>query len=157
MPAANRIQSSLEHAYLSESNLNYVHVKQLAVVGEFMSQPPLTVDSQTSVADACRLMGEKHIGSILVSRKGLINAIFTERDLISRVLPEKMDLARVTVGAYASSPLITVTANTDIKEAARIMAEMKVRRLAVIRDGRPIGVFTAADLARATGKLPLEL
>lgn len=122
-----------------------------------MSQPPVTVDSETSVADACKLMGEKHIGSILLSRKGVVNAIFTERDLLSRVLPEKKDLARVTVGAYASSPLITVAATTDVKEAARIMAEMKVRRLVVVRDGRPIGIFTGADLAKAAGKLPLEL
>lgn len=122
-----------------------------------MSQPPVTVASETSVADACKLMGEKHIGSILLSRKGVVNAIFTERDLLSRVLPEKKDLARVTVGAYASSPLITVAATTDVKEAARIMAEMKVRRLVVVLDGRPIGIFTGADLARAAGKLPLEL
>lgn len=132
-------------------------VRQLVVVREFMSQPPVTVDSETSVADACKVMGEKHIGSILLSRKGVVNAIFTERDLLSRVLPEKKDLARVTVGAYASSPLITVAATTDVKEAARIMAEMKVRRLVVVLDGRPIGIFTGADLAKAAGKLPLEL
>jgi len=122
-----------------------------------MSKPPLTVDSETSVADACKLMGEKHIGSILVSHKGVANAIFTERDLMSRVLPEKKDLTRLTVGTHASSPLITVAATTDVKEAARIMAEMKVRRLIVVRDGKPIGIFTAADLAKAVGKSPLEL
>jgi len=122
-----------------------------------MSKPPLTVDSETSVADACKLMGEKHIGSILVSHKGVANAIFTERDLMSRVLPEKKDLTRLTVGAHASSPLITVAATTDVKEAARIMAEMKVRRLIAVRDGKPIGIFTAADLAKAVGKSPLEL
>ena len=131
-------------------------MKQLVIVEEFMSQPPLTVDSETSVADACKLMGEKHIGSILVSSKGVVKAIFTERDLMSRVLPEKKALAKVSVGAYASSPLIIVSASADVKEAARIMAEMKVRRLVVVRDGKPIGVFTAADLAKATGKLPLE-
>jgi CBS domain-containing protein len=122
-----------------------------------MSQPPLTVDSEMSVAEACKFMGEKHIGSILVSHKGVVNAIFTERDLLSRVLEEKKDLAKVTVGACASSPLITVAPSTDVIEAARIMAQMKVRRLVVIRDGKPIGIFTAADLAKAAGKSPLEL
>jgi CBS domain-containing protein len=132
-------------------------VEELVVVRDFMSQPPLTVDSGTSVADACKLMGEKHVGSILVSSKGVVNGIFTERDLLSRVVPEKRDLAGVTVGAHASSPLITVAATTDVKEAARIMTEMKVRRLVVVRDGKPIGVFTAADLAKAAGKLPLDI
>jgi len=122
-----------------------------------MSAPPAALDSETSVADACKLMGEKHIGSILLSHKGVIEAIFTERDLLSRVLSEKKELGSVSVGNYASSPLITVSPTTDVKEAARIMAEMKVRRLVVVQDGKPIGVFTAADLARAVGKFPLDL
>ncbi len=129
----------------------------MVVVRDFMSQPVLTVDSEASVAEACRLMGDKHVGSILVSRKGVANAIFTERDLLSKVLPEKKDLAKVTVGAYASSPLITVAGRTDVKEAARIMTEMKVRRLVVVQDGQPTGIFTAADLAKAAGKSPLEI
>jgi len=122
-----------------------------------MSAPPAALDSGTSVTDACKLMGEKHIGSILLSHKGVIDAIFTERDLLSRVLPEKKELGSVSVGNYASSPLITVSPTADVKEAARIMAEMKVRRLIVVQDGKPIGVFTAADLARAVGKFPLDL
>jgi len=122
-----------------------------------MSAPPAALDSETSVADACKLMGEKHIGSILLSHKGVIDAIFTERDLLSRVLSEKKELGSVSVGNYASSPLITVSPTADVKEAARIMAEMKVRRLVVVQDGKPIGVFTAADLARAVGKFPLDL
>jgi CBS domain-containing protein len=122
-----------------------------------MTAPPTAVDSEASVAEACKLMGEKHIGSILLSHKGVIDAIFTERDLMSRVLSEKKDPSLVTVARYASSPLITVAPGADVKEAARIMAEMKVRRLVVVQDGKPIGVFTAADLARAVGKFPLDL
>jgi CBS domain-containing protein len=129
----------------------------LVAVRDFMSRSPLTVDSATSVAEACKLMGEKHVGSILVSSKGVANAIFTERDLLSKVLPDKKDLSKVTVGDYASSPLVTVTGGTDLKEAARIMTQMKVRRLVVVRDGQLAGIFTAADLAKAAGKLPLEI
>jgi len=157
VPTLNDSQSLLRHENLSVSNLVSIAVEELVVVRDFMSQPPLTVDSETSVADACKLMGEKHVGSILVSSKGVVDAIFTERDLLSRVVPEKRDLAAITVRAYASSPLITVAATTDVKEAARIMVQMKVRRLVVVSDGKPIGVFTAADLAKAAGKLPLDL
>jgi CBS domain-containing protein len=115
------------------------------------------LNSDASVADACRLMGEKHIGSILISRRGVVDAIFTERDLVSKLLSQNVDLAVSNVANYASSPLITVSPTTDVKEAARIMTEMKVRRLVVIEDGRPIGIFAAADLAKAVGKKPLEI
>jgi CBS domain-containing protein len=102
-------------------------------------------------------MGERHIGSVLVSRNGVTHGIFTERDLMSKVLLEKKDLTSMSVGRYASSPLVTVSPSTDVKEAARIMTELKVRRLVVVDDGQPIGVFTSADLARAVGKFPLDL
>lgn len=134
-----------------------MNVRHLVTVREFMSGPPVTLDSETSVADACKLMGEKHIGSVLISRQGMTYAIFTERDLMSKVLPHDKDLKAITVGTYGSSPLVTVAPTTDVKEAARIMAEMKVRRLVVIEDGKPIGVFTSADLARAVGKFPLDI
>jgi CBS domain-containing protein len=115
------------------------------------------MDWKTTVTDACKLMGEKHIGCILVSREGVVHGIFTERDLLSKVLAEKKDLNSVMVGDYASSPLITVPPTADVKEAARIMAEMRVRRLVVVQNGKPIGLFTAADLAKAVGKFPLDL
>lgn len=118
---------------------------------------PATLESHASVADACRLMGERHIGSILISSEQAVRAIFTERDLISKVIPKEENLARAKVETYASSPLITVDPTVDVKEAARIMTEMKVRRLVVIEDGRPVGIFTAADLARAVGMHPLEI
>jgi len=129
----------------------------LVSVREFMSRPPVTLDSRTPIADACKLMGERHIGSVLVSRNGVTHGIFTERDLMSKVLLEKKDLTSMSVGRYASSPLVTVSPSTDVKEAARIMTELKVRRLVVVDDGQPIGVFTSADLARAVGKFPLDL
>ena len=129
----------------------------MVTVREFMSGLPVTLDTGTSVADACRIMGEKHIGSVLISRGGLTYGIFTERDLVSKALLEGKDLKAITVGAYGSSPLVTVAPTTDVKEAARIMAELKVRRLVVIQDGKPIGVFTSADLAKAVGKFPLDI
>jgi CBS domain-containing protein len=122
-----------------------------------MSGPAITLDSEASIADACKLMGDRHIGSILLSHRGVIDAIFTERDLISKALNEKGNLTLAKLATYASSPLITVTPSTDVKEAARIMTAMKIRRLVVVQDGKPIGLFTAADLARAVGGFPLEL
>ena len=129
----------------------------MVTVREFMSAPPVILDSETSVADACKFMGERHIGSVLLSRREVVYAIFTERDLISRVLREGKDLSSVAVGSYASSPLVTATPTTDVKQAARIMTDLRVRRLVIIQDGKPIGMFTAADLTKAVGSLPLEV
>jgi CBS domain-containing protein len=132
-------------------------VERLVSVREFMSRPPVALDSTTSVADACKLMGRRHIGSVLVSHNGVTHGIFTERDLMSKVLLETRDLTSLNIERYASFPLVTVSQSTDVKEAARVMTELKVRRLVVVEDGKPIGIFTSADLARAVGKFPLDL
>lgn len=129
----------------------------MVTVSEFMSRNLTILDSETSVTEACKLMGEKHIGSVLISQKGVTHSIFTERDLFSRVLALGRDLRSTKVGTCASSPLMTVSPAADVKEAAHIMAEMKVRRLVVVQDGRPVGIFTSADLAKAVGRSPLEI
>jgi len=147
----------LSQPNLSRSNYVSLDVRQLVTVREFMSAPPVILDSQMSVADACKLMGAKRIGSVLLSNRDVVQAIFTERDLISRVLSQGVEISSVTVGTHASSPIITVPPETDVKEAARIMTELRVEHLVVIQDDKPIGIFTASDLAKAVGKFPLEL
>jgi len=124
---------------------------------EAMKKDIITIDAKKDVGEACRIMGEKHIGSIIVTLEGRPCGIFTERDLISKVLPNFRNLGEATVGDFMSSPLITIGPDADIKEAAKIMAEMHVRRLAVFEKGKLVGIFTSSDLVTAVSKSPLEL
>ena len=52
-------------------------------VRDVMVSPVITVDGGVSVEEACRIMGEKHIGSVIVTEKGKPAGIFTERDLLN--------------------------------------------------------------------------
>ncbi|HID73670.1 MAG TPA: CBS domain-containing protein, partial [Thermoplasmata archaeon] len=60
------------------------------------------------------------------------------------------------VGDLATSPLITVDPATPIRMAARVMADMHVKRLAVVEDGEVVGIFTSSDLADVIGESPLD-
>ncbi|HID43400.1 MAG TPA: CBS domain-containing protein, partial [Archaeoglobaceae archaeon] len=60
------------------------------------------------------------------------------------------------VGKYTSTPLITVSPDYSVKESARIMTDMKIKRLVVIEGEEVKGIFTAADLANVVAKSPLE-
>ena len=123
-------------------------------VRDAMVKDLVMVDYRTPVKEVCRIMGEKKIGSVLVTREGKPYGIFTERDLVSRVLLEgSLD---DEVGKYCSSPLITVSPDYSLREAARIMADMKIKRLVVIENDEVVGIFTASDLAKAIAKAPLE-
>lgn len=118
-------------------------------IREVMRKDVVTVDEKTSVLEAAKLMGEKHLGSVVVTKDGKPTGIFTERDFLSKVIPEGCELGDVSVGSYASKPLITISPNFLLKEAASIMADMKVKRLVVMDKDELVGIFTASDLALA--------
>jgi len=124
-------------------------------VGDAMIREIVSVDYKTPVREVVRIMGQRKIGSVLVSKDGEIYGIFTERDLVSRVLLEgSLD---DDVGKYTSTPLITVSPDYDLKEATRIMADMRIKRLVVVEDGKIVGILTASDIVRAIAKAPLEV
>jgi CBS domain-containing protein len=123
-------------------------------IGDVMVKDVVSVDYKTSVKEVCKLMGERKIGSVLVTKEGKPFGIFTERDLLSKVLLEGS--LEDEVGKYTSTPIITVSPEYGVRESARIMADMKIKRLVVIENDEVKGIFTAADLARVVAQSPME-
>ncbi len=119
-------------------------------VGDVMTREVISVDYETKVKEVCKIMGEKRIGSVIVTQYGKPVGIFTERDLLSKVLLKgSLD---DEVGKYMSTPLIVISPDYDVRESARIMADIKIRRLVVMEGGEIKGIFTASDLARVLGE-----
>lgn len=123
-------------------------------IGDVMVREVVSVDYKTTVMEVCKIMGEKRIGSVLVMKEEKPFGIFTERDLLSKVLLEGN--LEDEVGKYTSTPLITVSPDYGVKESAKIMADMKIKRLVIIEGGKVKGIFTAADLADVCAKSPIE-
>jgi CBS domain-containing protein len=120
-------------------------------VDDFMTREVVTVDKETTVERVAEIMGMTRIGSVIVTRKRGSPGIFTERDLLSKVLAKGGDLD-VPVGDAASSPLCTAPAGISIHEAAALMASQHIRRLPLIRDEKLAGIITARDLVEAYAK-----
>lgn len=119
-------------------------------IGDVMTKNVVMVDYSTKVREVCKIMGEKKIGSVVVTKEGKPFGIFTERDLLSKVLLSGS--LEEEVGKYSSSPLIVVSPDYDVREAAKIMADMKIRRLLVMENGEIRGIFTSSDLVRVLGR-----
>ena len=122
-----------------------------AKVDDFMTKEIISVDEKTPVSRIIKLMGEKRIGSVIVTSNGEPFGIFTERDLLSTFLFKGKPLI-AEVGREASSPLITTTAGTSIHRAAALMALKHIRRLPIAIDDRLIGIITARDLVEVYAK-----
>jgi len=102
---------------------------------------------------AAKIMGEQHIGSLIVMKFGTPVAIVTERDLLSKVLAGGLDLETTRVGQVMSYPLIKICPTLEIREAARAMIHKK-GRLGVFECGELAGVVTASDLIREMPDAP---
>jgi CBS domain-containing protein len=108
-----------------------------------LSRPALEVAPDRSVLDAVRLMAERRVGAATVTRDGQPIGIFTERDLLRRVVLEGRDSSRTAVSEVMTSPVDTVPAHTTIEEAVTIMRSRHHRHLAVIDDrGRLSGIVS---------------
>lgn len=131
----------------------YSEYKRHLKVSDIMTTGIVITTPETSMAEAARIMGERHIGSLIVVQYGTPVAIVTERDLISRVLAAGRDLEETSVGQVMSYPLIRICPDLDIHEAARIMIKRK-GRLTVFQCGRMEGIITASDLIREMPDAP---
>jgi CBS domain-containing protein len=122
-------------------------------VGDIMSRKVITTTPETTMMQAAKTMGEKHIGSLIVMKYKTPVAIVTERDLLSRVLATGMDMRKTLVGDIMSYPLVKICPTFEIREAARTMINKK-GRLGVFVCGKLAGIITASDLIRGMPEAP---
>ena len=120
---------------------------------ELMSQNIITIAPEASLDDAARIMGEKHVGSLIVVKYSTPVGIVTERDLLSKVLALGLFLKDEKVEDVMSYPLAGVSFTAKIKEVAQLMISMK-SRLAVFDAGTLVGIITASDLIKSLPDVP---
>lgn len=100
--------------------------------------------SKASILDAVTTMQEKGVGSVVISDVSNYG-IFTERDLLTKILLKKIDLNNSLEG-YFSHPLVTAKKGILANKASNIMAANNIKRLGIIDDKKLIGIVTARDL-----------
>jgi len=133
-------------------------------IEEIMTHEVVTITPESTLHEAARLMGEKHIGSLVVMKYDTPVGIITERDLLS-VVSRGIDLEKdwlvggvsikeEKVEKFMSYPVITICLTSQVKEAARTMIEKRIRRLAVCESGNLVGIITASDMIRSLPEIP---
>ena len=107
-----------------------------------------TITSEQSVQDAAQAMTEKQIGSLLVMEAEELVGIVTEADLVRKGIATRLPANSTRVGAVMNYPLIPIDINRTIRDASRLMAEKRIRHLAVTEDDKVIGLLSVRDLVR---------
>lgn len=133
------------------------------LVHERMSRNPYTITADTPVEEALKRMREVHVRRFpVVNKAGKLVGIVAEKDLLYASPSPATSLSihelhyllsKLTVSEVMKPDVVTVTEDTPVEDAARIMADQKIGSLPVVRDGRLVGIITETDLF----KLFLEL
>ena len=106
----------------------------------------VTTTADVTVLEAARLMNQRGIGAVVVMERDALHGIFTERDLMVRVVAERRDPSGTTVGEVMSRRLVTARAETTVEECATLMTQHRIRHLPVLGPTGLAGVVTIGDL-----------
>ena len=114
-------------------------------VSDIMSRNVVTVSANDTFADAAKILHEHKISSVIVQGEGGPGGIVTERDFVNLV-SEGQDPSNVKVSDRMTKDLATVESKSDIAEAAKVMAERRIRHLPVVDKGDLVGIISIRDL-----------
>jgi acetoin utilization protein AcuB len=128
------------------------------LIKDRMTRSPITAPPEMPMQEALKLMRERGIRRLpVVDKKGKLVGIVSDRDLLHASPSDATSLSvwelnyllsKVTLKELMTTPVITVSPETPVQEAARIMAEEKIGGLPVVQAGKVVGIITETDLFR---------
>jgi CBS domain-containing protein len=105
------------------------------------------VEPSVSAMDAIRKMNQQKIGALLVMDKGHVEGIFTERDVLRRVVGQERSPSEMLVSEVMTKDVICIAPEMDLDDVSSIMKEKKVRHLPVCgSDGQLHGMISIGDV-----------
>lgn len=107
-----------------------------------------SVPPTVSVADAVAEMNRNRVGSVLILEGGQLIGIFTERDVLRRVVGAGLDPKRTLVADVMTQGVLTISPETTIEETMRIFTEKRCRHLPVVEGGKLVGTISIGDVTR---------
>lgn len=117
----------------------------MATVGQLMTREISVIQEEASLREAAHQMHTQRIGSLLVEKHGEYAGIITETDVV-RAVAEYADVSQLTVQGLMSSPIITLDKKLSPQYARDIMADRRIRHLAITEEGKIVGVMSVRDL-----------
>jgi CBS domain-containing protein len=120
-------------------------------IGEYCNREVVVAQKGESVYEAARLMRRHHVGNVVVVEQREENTfpvgILTDRDLVVELLAPQVDPDSLTIGDVMSAELLSVTEETALLDAIKLMRSKGVRRLVVVTaEGTLAGLLAVDDI-----------
>lgn len=117
---------------------------------EEVMRKPLIVEKDIALDKAASLMSVHQSGSLILLVGGNVKGIITERDILKNFHKHKK------ISKAMSSPVFSISPDSEIQEALGIMRDKKVKRLPVINDGKTVGIITITSILAHWEELGIE-
>lgn len=118
-------------------------------INQLKYHPIETLEEHVDVQDAAMFMAERGLGAVVVTRNGRVAGLFTEADLVRRVIGRGMDPKAVNLGEVCSRKLISLHQDASCENAIKTMRSNQCRRLLVYRGESLLGLVTLSEVAGA--------
>ena len=111
-----------------------------------MKLPTVTVATNQTLSKLVNIVLQEKVESVLITEKGEAVGIINDRDLLKEVVEAKKDPAKTLAKDLEYTPLLTLSSGQTMTDALKIIRERRTKRIAVVKDGRLMGMLTQ-DLA----------
>ena len=105
----------------------------LEEIGDYMSSPVKSIDSELTVQEAAQQMHAKNVGSVLVRIYDKYVGVLTETDLSRKVVSKRLDPETTMVSSVMTKPILTMDRYMPVKEAEEFMKKKNIRHLEIGR------------------------
>lgn len=110
-----------------------------------------SITEDATAMDAAKVMNEHHIGALVVTRGEKVVGIFTERDILNRVVAQQRDPAETVVRDVMTTPVACCAPGTGRAECRGVMRSRRIRHLPVVDDDRLVGMISIGDIIEDEG------
>ena len=117
----------------------------MSTIETLMATEMISATPDESVLDVANRMARNRIGAVLVLDGERLAGIFSERDLLTRVIGERRDLSTTRVGEVATRDVATIDAEQPVRSVVEAFRARRVRHLPVVRGGRAVGILSTRD------------
>jgi len=104
------------------------------------------ISEEATVMEAAKIMSDQHIGSLVVGRDKSVVGIFTERDVLNRVVAKHLDPMKTIVKDVMTTPVACCQPTTKLAECRGVMTEKRIRHLPVVVDNKLVGMISSGDI-----------
>src|SRR4051794_33563330 len=121
-------------------------------IGDVMTEQVVTAPRTATLGEVAELMRDRNVGSVVICDDGRPHSLVTDRD-VALAVADRADRDTAADDRTGGRPLVTGEPEMDVKEAAALMVQHRIRRLPVVTGGELAGIVTLDDIAVRTGDL----